>query len=114
MQKWMVIGPDGCDMFDTLTEARAAAEETLEPNGQWPDGIDQTCYGAFVPFGWAREVNRRPDPSGAFDYLCEYELVDRREFDTLRDRILDLEAEVGRLRRGLTDIKAVGPTAEGM
>lgn len=99
--KWITIGPEDIDVFDTITEARAAAEEHLEPGGEWLEGTGRTCYGAFVPIGWAREVNRRPDPSGEFDHLCEYELVEADEFATLRDRLISAEAEVMGLRRKL-------------
>lgn len=81
-QYWIVSGPDGIDAYRSEAEAKAAAEELLEPNGEWQEGTEAVHYGRVTVLGQAEEVNRRDDPSGDFDHLCEYVLrgAMRREF----------------------------------
>lgn len=58
----------------TAAEAHAVADEWLEPDGEWPPEIESTRWGIFVPLKVATMVDKRPDPQGQWDYLCDYVL----------------------------------------
>ena len=77
------IPGNGIEYFDTAAEAQRAAEACLEDmtaeaaGDEWDDDIDRLEWGELKTMGKVRKINSRPDPSGRFSELCEYEMVEK-------------------------------------
>lgn len=68
---------DGFSFHTSEAEAKKAAEDSLECyrdvcSEGWPEEVESVCWGTVQEI--AGMTNKRVDPSGHFDYLCDYEL----------------------------------------
>ena len=65
---------DGMLFHKTEEEAKKEAEDSIQQylNEQWDEEVEEVCWGIINEF--ATKTNVRDDPSGDFDYLCDYEL----------------------------------------
>lgn len=75
MTRWFSYDPDnGFEYHDTPEAARADALRIIDSclNEGWEEDVEQVLWGQVCER--ATQVNERPDPSGEFDYLCDYEL----------------------------------------
>lgn len=67
------------EFHPTAEQAKAAAEEELQyeadqaPDG-WRDGVDNICWGEIRQM--TVKTKSKPDESGKFDTIDDYELVD--------------------------------------
>lgn len=58
-------------------EAKSGAESGIEPDGEWPEGVEETEWGIMLALEHAVQINFRApseDEPSDFDYLCEYKL----------------------------------------
>lgn len=71
---WLAVTPDGLD-FHTQVSAQEDAEQWCVPDDdEWPDEIENVCWGIFVPIESATQCDREETPEGPHDYTCNYEL----------------------------------------
>lgn len=72
-----MYGLDGFVSFhDSAEAAKAAAQDDLDNanDGEWNEDVENVCWGKVEQE--AVMVNKRPDPDGRYDYLCDCELHD--------------------------------------
>lgn len=67
---------DGLELHNTADEAKLRAQscipEMLDCDGRWEERVNLVCWGEVKET--ATKTNVRPDPSGEYDYLCDYKL----------------------------------------
>ena len=67
---------DGLELHNTADEAKLRAQscipEMLDCDGRWEERVDLVCWGEVKEI--TTKTNVRPDPSGEYDYLCDYKL----------------------------------------
>jgi len=99
MNIWYVYDPDiGYDTYSTPEEAEKAAEESLETyrdasSDGWHEDVSAIAWGLLVPYGEARQVNKKDAPEGSdFDYICDYQLCSVPGDDPLETAYRRLES----------------------
>lgn len=73
--KWFSYDTDGGIMFHaSAKEASKAAQRAIEDylDGEWAEEVESVCWGQVLQI--AEMKNKRPDPDGTYDYICDYEL----------------------------------------
>ena len=76
---WVAISPhgDGVEMYRGPKEAKEDAEAWCEPDGEWPEGIEDVSWGVYVPVEQVMQIDREETPENHdYDYTCNYILVD--------------------------------------
>lgn len=99
MTFWYSYDPeDGFTNHESAEEAREAAEASLEyhrdrSSDGWHEDTESIEWGLLVPYGEAREVNRRETPGGEHDYVCDYEICSAASGDPLEESYRRLERQ---------------------
>lgn len=73
--KWFSYDFDvGLKLHSTAKEAAASAQEAIEDflDGEWNEDVETVCWGQVLQRAVMK--NKRPDPDGTYDYICDYEL----------------------------------------
>ncbi|MCX8665336.1 MULTISPECIES: hypothetical protein [unclassified Gilliamella] len=73
--KYFSYSPNaGLEFHETEKQARERAEESISfyDSKSWDDLVEMVCYGEVKEV--ATKTNVRPDPSGEYEYLCDYKL----------------------------------------
>ena len=97
MNVWYSYDPeDGYSTHASAEEAREGAAASLEYHRDrstdgWHENTSDIEWGLLVPFGEARECQRRETPGGDFDYICDYQIVSAPCDDPLEQAYLRLE-----------------------
>ena len=79
---WFSYDPegDGFVLHENSQEARKEAEAALaayrdfSTEDGWGENMEDICWGKLHLFERAVQVDKRDDPSGRWDYLCDYAL----------------------------------------
>ena len=64
---------------DSAEAAQTTARDALEPDGEWPEDIEETQWGILIPIECAQQVDYEETGGGEFDYTCRYELATATE-----------------------------------
>jgi len=67
--------PDGFEIHCSAGDAAATAAVWLEPDGEWPEDIEDVEWGVVRPIERAKQSDRVETPEGEFDYTCTYTLA---------------------------------------
>lgn len=64
----------GFELHETAEQAKARASECIRDylDDGWDDAVEEVCWGEVKEI--ATKTNIRPDSTGEYDYLCDYEL----------------------------------------
>ena len=72
------ITPDSIEIWGAPPEAEEEATHWTEPDGEWPEEMENTCWGIFVRMQSVvrTDYEETPDDDSEYDYTCKYVLTD--------------------------------------
>jgi len=82
-RRWYVVTPEhGIEFFDTSVDAEAYAHEAMKSwrseasdGGEWIEEIGELEWGEIICHGRAVRTECEPDPSGKYDTIEDWELL---------------------------------------